>query len=711
MQLETDRTTTAITNYGTQQSAVGWMAVLPALSEKPLTQKEILDLFSEEDRATINERLEIISALAKLVSHDYEIPIELNMPGQGWHWDFAENLIKADPLDILNKPLDFLRFVAAHEGAHRRISNLFLIPESEWRQPGYSFMTNAIEDPRANNFVLEGYPRFQSSMELIADAAADLQKRTNQTALSTVGFVPRFLTAGFEYMHQWRQIKQSGAFKVPADLDYAIKDVLAKTLDAANDSWQHYPLREELQHDSALSELYAAASYQINAERIWPEFKKLIELDAKDGALEELLKDFQGESGSQGENGIPQNLKDNLSEQELKELLEALMNAGSTSSSAESSPVSIPLASLSEELLEKLNEYFESLPDEKKQELIERALKSLADLEETVNQDLEKMYAEAGESNKGEPASGTTGGSSVSNGWAQDNRHGSSHSEHRNNIEEEEKLKRNYDSNSKRYRHALKRMKRQISHLERNLKRIFKDRKNRKWTNDNRRGKSVHIGTRIKEIAKGIIPLNSRAWRKRNAPLERDYAISIAVDLSGSMSVGNKIKETFQALVAVLEPLNKLKIKTEVTGFNRKLHRYKKFSDKLNAKLRAKLGGMVKEVKSNNGSNTNDGLAIVEASKALERTKVKRKILIIITDGQSNPSGPYMAEYYRVGNVLARIKKNTDQIVVALGIGKGTEYVEKQYPNGKGAINIKDLAKELSKLLEDLIRDDRKFRR
>lgn len=49
-------------------------------------------------------------------------------------------MIRIDPKDLLEKSMDYLRFVISHEGGHRRISRTDFIPLEEWRQPGFSFM-------------------------------------------------------------------------------------------------------------------------------------------------------------------------------------------------------------------------------------------------------------------------------------------------------------------------------------------------------------------------------------------------------------------------------------------------------------------------------------------------------------------------------------------------------------------------------------------
>ncbi|MBI5817078.1 MAG: hypothetical protein HZB09_01480 [Candidatus Yonathbacteria bacterium] len=110
-------------------------------------EKDLLAEFTPEQQAEIKHKQQILSSLAHFIGKDFRMPVDLNEPGAGWHWDFQDNVIRIDPKDLLEKPMDYLRFVISHEGGHRRISRTDFIPLEEWKQPGFTFMMNAIEDP------------------------------------------------------------------------------------------------------------------------------------------------------------------------------------------------------------------------------------------------------------------------------------------------------------------------------------------------------------------------------------------------------------------------------------------------------------------------------------------------------------------------------------------------------------------------------------
>lgn len=78
--------------------------------------EKILAGFTSEQREEIEKKRQTLSALAFFIGKDFEIPVELNEPGDGWHWDFKNNVIRIDPFDLLTKPMEYLCFVISHEG-------------------------------------------------------------------------------------------------------------------------------------------------------------------------------------------------------------------------------------------------------------------------------------------------------------------------------------------------------------------------------------------------------------------------------------------------------------------------------------------------------------------------------------------------------------------------------------------------------------------
>src|SRR3989344_4935293 len=266
--------------------------------------------FTPEQQAEIDTKLRILSSLALFIGRDFRMPVVLNRPGAGWHWDFANNIVRADPQDLLNKPMEYLRFLLCHEGGHRRISRTSFIPTETWQQPGFSFMMNAIEDPRDNNFVAENYPVFRGQMDLAYEIDFDLENRSKEMAEAKLGYQPRFMRAGFEYIRQWFREQRGEEATFDESLPEEVREVVTTTLDSARRSWWTYPSHAEADGDEELITRYAEVSYKINLNKIWPEFQRLVERDLEDQRTQELLDDMRAEHGESGSGaGLPPELR------------------------------------------------------------------------------------------------------------------------------------------------------------------------------------------------------------------------------------------------------------------------------------------------------------------------------------------------------------------------------------------------------------------
>jgi nitric oxide reductase activation protein len=155
-------------------------------------------------------------------------------------------------------------------------------------------------------------------------------------------------------------------------------------------------------------------------------------------------------------------------------------------------------------------------------------------------------------------------------------------------------------------------------------------RRAQKWQGGFRAGKRIDIKKRMQEKALGISPVESKAWQKRELPQEKDYAITLLVDLSGSMR-GQKIQETFKAAIVLAEVLNRLSINTEILGFNDQLYEYQGFNQNMGKEVREHMGGMLQEVSAPAAEWNDDGWAVQQASERLARQKTAEKFLFVLS--------------------------------------------------------------------------------
>lgn len=686
--------------------------------------------FTAEELKEIDSKRKILTSLAYFIGKDFQMPVELNKPGAGWHWDFKENVVRVDPKDLLDKPMDYLRFVISHEGGHRRISRTEFIPLETWRQPGFSFMMNAIEDPRDNNFVAENYPKFREQMNLAYEIDLDFEDKSKEKAKAKLGYQPRFMQAGFEYIKQWFREQKGEESAIDESLPDEVKEVIAKTLESAHASWWTYPSRQEADEDEEYIKRYAEVSYKINLEKIWPEFQKLIEKDIEDQKTQELLDDMQKEKGEDGGTDLPQELKEQLSPEEQQELKDAIDKAieeakqktkeetqegkpsggeGELEEEPSHGGEPIDLSSLSPELKQKIKDFIDSLPEDKKQELKGRAQKAISEFEKDLDKEIEGRmsdnpdHREEEKTTEAEPLKPTE---QPQEPEAPPQTPSPELEKYREMIAET--LKKDENTYEKNRREVLS----VIDSLESDLREIFVTRRMHAWKGGYKSGKRIDIKRRIQEKAKEVSAMESRAWEKREMPSEKDYAISLLIDLSGSMR-GAKIKETFKATIVLAEVLNRLSIQTEILGFNDRVYEYQKFGENISREIRENMGGMLQEVNDTSGTGksqwNDDGWALTQASERLAKQKAVEKFLIVMSDGAPEESPMHSQSEYDLSKVTGKVLKETDQKLIGLGIGPGTKHVEHYYPNSLADVGLEEMAGKLADLIREAIANYDKF--
>jgi len=669
-----------------------------AIKPKELSRNEqILAVFAPEQQIEIENKRKILSSLAFYIGKDFSIPVELNEPGAGWHWDFKNNIIRVDARDLLEKPMDYLRFVISHEGGHRRISRTDFIPLEVWNQPGFSFLMNAIEDPRDNNFVAENYPQFREQMEVAYRDDLDIEVKSIEKAKAKLGYQPRFMQAGFEYIRQWFREVRGEAIELSADLPSEVREVVQATIENAQDSWWCYPSKEEADGSEAMIGKYAEASYRINLEKIWPEFKKLVEKDQEDQQMQEFMKDMAQEKMSEQES-----LSDD--------------NAGG-------SPIDFD--SLSDDDKQKIKDMIDTLSDEQKKELSERAAKALGEFGKEISKDLSGKLSE-------DPASAeaTEGKSYGDDGSEVEDKSINPETDSVSDIDEaripadreqeridREKSRKKMESvltseNSGQYFKTLTEVAPLIDNLTGELRDIFIKRKLHKFESGHRFGRRWNIPKRIAEKIAGIplLRTESREQIGRKSE-EKDYAITLMIDLSGSMN-GAKIKEAFKSAIVLAETLASLNIRFEVVGFQDILLEFKSFDDALSDEMRMKLDALLREVANNNpGGHNNsqdndDGTCLAEASEHLEKERAQNKFLIVLSDGQPAMDSGRKSQSQLKRELKAAIKNiedNTKQKLI--GIGLLSSAVSNYYKNNLPDVTTKDIVMTIGEVLRGIIED------
>jgi hypothetical protein len=690
------------------------------LEAMALQPQATLEGFTEEEKEIIQWRLHVLTSLAYYISKDYKMGVELNQRGAGWHWDFDNNVVRADPEDLLTKPMEFLQFVMSHEAGHRRISRVKgVIPDEVWELPAYSFMSNVIEDPRDNNFVADTIPHFEDQMKYAYDPEfngedVQFEEEMKAEAMEKFGKEPRFMEAGFEYLRIWYRERTGKEATLREDLRPEVREVVERTLLHARKSWNTYPSSDEADNGLVVAGKqlsgeetimsYARSSFRTNYRKIWPLFKKLVDMDIEDATKNRPPKNENKEPSTGNLPSQPADLpapptpKDDANDEEKNKRKEEhggpkneqkkeggtpgdTQEPGADKPGNQSVPPGEPLTQeeatrLIKEFGDKLAKHFQGkhirVSDEESDKGDSGAgilLPGVASDEEDKDKKYLIISAISGEKDSPEELRSLA-------------------------IKQEAQRFESKEFTSL-YENTRKELAPLIDELTFQLQEIFNKRRHTRWKDGFKSGKRINIGKVIQEEVTETSPFETKAFMRREQPLEIDYAIKLLFDLSGSMQEGGKIDEAFKAAVVLMEALNTIGVSFSVDGFHTLVRSYKSFGSALTDKERSGTEEFFSEIYKPDAYATYDGYALEQTADEMKKVEQTRKIVLTVSDGKS--SQPHVLKEAVAGLVKNKVK------VIGLGLGKGTEHVEMYYPTSVANISVHDLVKVLAKKLVEAI--------
>jgi len=677
---------------------------------RALVGKDLLTGMSPSQKAIVIKRFQSIQDIPRLIGKDFDMPIHLGKPGGGWYWNYKENYVVVDSADLLDRPIDECRFIIAHEGSHRRIS--LADTESAQNKPffeesGFGFIYNALEDPRVNNYLVDKYPTFKTGMEPLYEKEHGFEAESKKMSQQSVGFQPRIMQVGFEFIRHWVAESRGESVEIRDDLDPEVIEALEKTLASARLSWRYYPSWEESQSEDTVI-AYAQASLDIIETEIWPHLSELIKKDLQDAAASEMLRNaieelISGIGDPESLKDLPEDLKDSLINQ-LEEII---------TSDRDMAKENLQLDEIDPKTLDELREYINDLPEDVKKKLFDQAKDELDELEERVGEMLKGKLSESQSDNSQDSKDNESQDLAESkSGEDSDSKPGSTPPEFMT-IEDVE-----YESGSPEvyadqgtleyYQELRKQLEPVINELFNKLNHIFIARESKRSQSGFSTGKSISVHARIKEKASGISATESKAWERLDLPTEKDYAFSLLIDLSGSMSKEDRrnggetrIRSALKTAIVWSEVLGRLGIKFEVVGFNTFLHIFKEFRDQFGKETRLKLSPMEGEVNESAAIYNDDGWALSKASERMQTQRAKEKFIVVISDGYPVPSYSHSGPEFDLGTVVREISENTDQHVI--GIGVQSDAVTNYYPESVVIEDISQLPRMISIIISQSI--------
>jgi uncharacterized protein YegL len=628
----------------------------------------------------LSERLERFKNMARVIGEDFDMKVEVGKQ-PGWRYIFKPvNKIEVDPNDVKEKGLDYCFGITAHEGSHRKISRTDFIPKKIWQERGFSFLMNAVEDPRVNNWISEKYDGAKDWLQKVYDQDLSAEEKGSEIAQRKVGYMPKHIQFGLEVIRYWH----TGKFS--KDLPKEVKEALEKTIKYSELAYQNLPDTTNPSEEE-ISEA-AKRAYKIVYSSIWPEYQKLVDKAFEDEKMRQMIKDLiekgeiKLEEGGEGKEGEPLPL-DELPEDLRKKLEKKIKEK---------------LDSMSEEERKKL----EGSAEKKAEEILD-------EVEDDENKELKGKLSEQPETREEEKK-----------------RKEKEEEETKRKKELEEKIKeieKKLEEEKTDYQKSYEVVKQYIDKVAEDLINLFVS---KRWPQFQKSFPGQRL--RLKGAFKYAAQKDYRdLFEHRQKEERKNISALLLVDLSGSMS-GEKIEETFNGVVLFAEALEKAgsvlgNLNVAIYGFQDDLIKYKEFGEKLDDKIKEKMSVMKREVEdegSHNRANyNNDGYCLDKASKFLEETGSDDKFIFVLTDGE--PEGDEESEHHIHGYnksteeeellaVVKNISENTNQKLLGIGLGPGTEHVEYFYskenknvdnlPN----IEVKDLADKLALKLEELIK-------
>ena len=358
------------------------------LSEKEKSTLEIL-----KEIGIAEEDWENIKIIAQIVGEDFGMEVKLGPP---YLEDFnpltgkkekipyvafedpEEGSITFNPLFVKENPRKSKR-IAAHEGAHRAITRGYkeigLNREfiEKLQSPEYlgfsSFNNIGLEDPRVNNWDTKKFPGLKELNQEVYDEQLKEENAQFITPevnliISKLGRYPRYAEAASELLRFWHKGEYSKKLKPE------VKKFLNRCQKYATEYQNTIPPTDRGLKESEVIEI-ARKCFEIYHNYIWPEVKKLVDMDLQTEKQRQMMTEFRQK------------------QKELEQKRQEIEQAKKQGDKQKQEKLQGEIEGLEKEL-----SLFNELPEDVREELQEQINKAIQETIQRLNREIEEKQRE-----------------------------------------------------------------------------------------------------------------------------------------------------------------------------------------------------------------------------------------------------------------------------------------------------------------------------
>lgn len=600
-----------------------------------------------------HEALQRLAALASGLCQDAGIGLETTE--HNWAWDPVRRVIMVSEQDLERKGPDYCAGVLAHEVSHYYISRYVWFPIDFPSTSILSFLLNGIEDPRVNTWIRRRYPGTDAWLGAVAAADAHEVYRPALPDVLTFGFE----CAREEWLH-WEPATSVGPLppRVAAALDQtrpARRRYAETTLPPANlDPSELGPdLAEHYRHD-----VWPRLSH--DAPRAlpppWDQAVRLEVLRALDIAEADILP-------------VARELFDN-DVRRIGALLERNRDAARAAREA--------LRSGDQHAMEAIFAQAQDQPaSAEPPEPLRRQAVALMEAW------LSGWRGGHRDSPLASPRDSTEGGK-----------------EDRRPRRPPPRPPLRVQAAQSKYEKAWEKVAPQIDILIRHIEDALRPAKRLRERHDCPSGYRVDLR---RAMAWEADPrLYDRLWLRKSIPSRRGTAMSLLIDLSGSMR-GEKSEAALSGTILLAEALARLEVPFGINGFQDVLVPFADFDEGLTPPIRDALGQLPQEVEGTRPGGNNkpafndDGPCLMEAAEALLERSEPDRVLVVVSDGR--PEGRRAGEA-DLRRAVASLRSARGLTLVGIGLGPNTEHVRSFYPESIANVPVAQFAEAIGGVLQ-----------